>query len=762
MFNFKNILVLILYLFIGFKTFAQIDFNAKVLQKDSNTPIPYANICWQDVVNSQLKGYAISDENGFFSISNQTNQEIIIVVSCIGYKTYTDTLNLNKLQTIYLSEDILNLEQVTVTGTRTPYSLKKAPVLTQVVTNKEIEKTNATTVLEALESEIPGIETARYGYGPALNMQGLDAGYTLVLMDGERIAGETDGNIDYSKINTGNIERIEVVRGASSTLYGSNAMGGVINIITKKPKNKIDFKIDLRYDQLNEKNYSGSELDMIDDGDYRLYLRNHDLPSLNGNLNLGIRNKHFYSNTYINFKSADAYQLYDSKSIKKYYPAYDTTVISNENINRATASINGYWDYTLQQKVGYEKDKWKYEIRANYYQHEEFDFDNNNIHNVYKNYTVGGNSSYDINDNHTLNFTINHDTYNKYDAYDKTEQSKHNYRQTFNNIKLNYNLKTFKKHNILLGLEDFMEELESDMFDTTGLMSLKNTNDLVFLIQDEYNISSKFMVIAGFRNSWHSEYKYHITPSISAKYSIKPFNLRLTYARGFRSPSLKELYMNWDHLGMFEIKGNTNLKPEENNYYSFSTEYLNSEYNLSIVTIVSYNQIFNKIGGYWAGNNQDVYYYSNISQQDLFNFESLLKWRILKNINIKGGYVYTKITDNSDNVEQSAISPHSITSHLEYNYNKGKYNLTASISGKIKSKKEYAVQAEEDEIFPGEYYQVEYPAYSIWDFNIYQKYSNYSLKLGVKNIFDYVAPIANFNTSASPGRKFYLSIGYKF
>ncbi|HNV52991.1 MAG TPA: TonB-dependent receptor plug domain-containing protein, partial [Tenuifilaceae bacterium] len=116
--------------------------------------------------------------------------------------------------------------------------MKETPVLTQLVSRKDISGIKATTVNDILEMEIPSVEMNLHGYGAALSSQGLEGKYTLVLIDGERMAGENDGNVDFSRINAANIEQVEIVKGASSALYGSNAIGSVINIITKKPSKK--------------------------------------------------------------------------------------------------------------------------------------------------------------------------------------------------------------------------------------------------------------------------------------------------------------------------------------------------------------------------------------------------------------------------------------------------------------------------------------------------------------------------------------------
>ncbi|MEI3590869.1 MAG: TonB-dependent receptor plug domain-containing protein [Alistipes ihumii] len=134
-----------------------------------------------------------------------------------------------------LSDDSLTVDmnEVVVTATRTPLPLKNTPVITRVITSRDIERSGAVTLQQALERELAGVEFHQAGYGSSLSFQGLDSRYVLFLLDGERIAGETYGNIDYSRIPLSIVSRIEVVRGASSVLYGSNAMGAVVNVITK-------------------------------------------------------------------------------------------------------------------------------------------------------------------------------------------------------------------------------------------------------------------------------------------------------------------------------------------------------------------------------------------------------------------------------------------------------------------------------------------------------------------------------------------------
>ena len=153
----------------------------------------------------------------------------------------------------------IDMEQVVVTATRTPKLLKDAPLVTRIITRDDIRKSDASHVGELLQSELPGIEFSfSMNQQTALNMSGFDGGSVLFLIDGERIAGETLDNVDYSRLNLNDVERIEIVKGAASALYGSNAVGGVVNIITRTDKEKWNVEANARYGSHNEQRYGGA------------------------------------------------------------------------------------------------------------------------------------------------------------------------------------------------------------------------------------------------------------------------------------------------------------------------------------------------------------------------------------------------------------------------------------------------------------------------------------------------------------------------
>ena len=127
------------------------------------------------------------------------------------------------------------LNDVVVTGTRTPKLLKDAPIQTRLITSADIEKADATNAEDLLQQEMPGVEFS-YAMNQLkhMNLCGFGGQGILFLVDGERLAGETMDDVDFTRLNMANVERIEIVKGAASALYGSNAGGGVINIITKE------------------------------------------------------------------------------------------------------------------------------------------------------------------------------------------------------------------------------------------------------------------------------------------------------------------------------------------------------------------------------------------------------------------------------------------------------------------------------------------------------------------------------------------------
>ena len=155
--------------------------------------------------------------------------------------------------------DTVDLEEVVVTGSHTPKALKDAPVVTRLITLQDIKIADATNIQDMLTQEIPGLE---FGFAmsqeTALHMSGFGGSAVLFLVDGERMAGETMDNVDYNRMSLDNVGRIEIVKGASSALYGSNAVGGVVNIISKENIEPWTANVNSRYNSFGHEWRNGA------------------------------------------------------------------------------------------------------------------------------------------------------------------------------------------------------------------------------------------------------------------------------------------------------------------------------------------------------------------------------------------------------------------------------------------------------------------------------------------------------------------------
>ena len=206
------------------------------------------------------RAYAVVGDDGRYSLSVPDDAEMLRF-RLLGYVTQDISLSEvnDNILNVVLEEDLMNMETVVVTGTRTPRLLKESPILTRVITSLDIQRVDALNIGDLLESELPGIE---FSYAMdqqvTLNMQGFGGNSVLFLVDGERVAGETLDNIDYNRLNLDNVQRVEIIKGAASSLYGSNAVGGVVNLISAGASEPWQVNVNARYGAHNEQRYGGS------------------------------------------------------------------------------------------------------------------------------------------------------------------------------------------------------------------------------------------------------------------------------------------------------------------------------------------------------------------------------------------------------------------------------------------------------------------------------------------------------------------------
>jgi len=258
----KKILLLLVVLISSFEVMAQgtdAMLFGDVKCKETGKHLPHATI--------RVKGTTLAtecDATGHFQLANLPLGKQKVVANLVGYKSQEITVDMKrgKGTEVYfvLEEDVLNLDQVVVTSTRTEHFVKDVPIRTEVLTSQALLKKNAQNIYDAL-SGVPGIrveQQCQFCNFSMVRMQGLGAEHTQVLIDGEPVYSGLAGVYGLQQMGTNNVDRLEVVKGAGSALYGSSAVAGAINIISKEPTFEPLVKADVQFGGWGYRNYSAS------------------------------------------------------------------------------------------------------------------------------------------------------------------------------------------------------------------------------------------------------------------------------------------------------------------------------------------------------------------------------------------------------------------------------------------------------------------------------------------------------------------------
>ena len=210
-------------------------------------------VAWATVKLWPTQRITASDQKGVFSFKEVANGDYELRISAVGFKTLNRPFTVNnaavKLTDLKISISTSLLDQVVVTASRLEQTLGDVPIPISIIGREQIARSSNLRLDEVLREQT-GLNISS-DHGTGIQVQGMDSEYVLILVDGEPLIGRTAGTLDLSRITVNNIERIEVVKGPSSSLYGSEAMGGVINIITKNPDQGLDIALGARYRRFN-------------------------------------------------------------------------------------------------------------------------------------------------------------------------------------------------------------------------------------------------------------------------------------------------------------------------------------------------------------------------------------------------------------------------------------------------------------------------------------------------------------------------------
>ncbi|MBG9212115.1 TonB-dependent receptor [Bacteroides fragilis] len=766
--------ILFLMLLICVHTAAQQKVKLEVLEKGTEQPIIAANVIYADNEALRNPQYAITNTSGQAELKLPSKGICYYKVTYIGYVPVTGKIGgTQDEKVIYMKEDNLGINEVVVTGSRTARPIKMSPVTTQVLGGKALVDAGYSNLQQALQQETPGLNIQKVGFGNEISMQGLDARHVLFLMDGERMTGDMAGNLDYERFNLHAIDRVEIVKGASSTLYGSRAAGAVINLITKKTDKPLSIDAGIRYGQMNERNYKHPQpKDFL-----YMFEQNADRPNLQSWVSAGFKAGKFTSQTDVWYSESDAFYMYQAENDKKVYtkeanPFLPHDIIVVSNAIRPPMGIEGKEHITVSQKLYYNPNpNLSVLVYGSSFFMNTYDLIQDMTFSQARDWTAGTKVTYHVKDWFSVTGSLHADFYDRFKRHERIDKRQKDYESSIYQPRLTVTSNYFNGHSLILGMEHTSDELTSDRFSGNANHDLKTRalKETEYFLQDEWTINPRWMISAGIRTNFSKAFGFMGMPKVAAKYSPdKHWSLRANYSMGYRSPSIKELFFNWDHLGMFMIRGNENMRPEKNNYFSLGAEYSNDRL---FVSGTAYGNYFrDKIEGVWRiYDMQYNFEYTNLSQQRLLGLEVLARWSVLDCLTLNGTYSFVDVSKNKG-IQVNTTSPHAATASMDYKYMKKNYRLNAVFSASYMGGKKFDVQ---DRVFVKEenksydaYFRCDLPQYVLCNLSVSQTFWNkVKLTLGMDNLFNYVpktlgSGITMFNVPATAGARGWVQVEF--
>ena len=474
--------------------------------------------------------------------------------------------------------DSVDLEPVVVTASHSPKTLKDAPVVTRLITLHDIKITDATNIQDMLTQEIPGLE---FGFAMAqetsLNMSGFGGNAVLFLVDGERMAGETMDNTDYNRMNLDNVGRVEIVKGASSALYGSNAVGGVINIISKENLEPWTANVNSRYNSFGHEWRNG--------------------------VNFSFNTKKWNSQTSFQHTMIDPVDLpkaHTSEEIaielmkKAQGLPYDESVLNDDsNLSR----LYGQKTYNVKERLTWRAtDKLTLIGRGGYFfrtsERDTYDYHFNG-------YSAGLKGRYAWDHARHVELSYAYDQYDKANCQpDGTRTHDHDYSNQQHVAHALFS-QSFGKNSLILGADYMHDYLTTYQFVDNTNHSQDNIDGYA---QFDWNITEQLNIVGSVRYDYFSASSQKaLTERLAFVYKFPWMTFRANYATGFRAPTLKEMYMHFDMGNMgYMIIGNPDLEPEKSHNFNIAVErtnrirnsgFLDGRYNF---TLMGYCNIFDK------------------------------------------------------------------------------------------------------------------------------------------------------------------------
>ncbi|WP_233562099.1 TonB-dependent receptor plug domain-containing protein [Bacteroides sp. AM16-13] len=657
-----------------------------------------------------------------------------------------------------------SIPEIVVTGTGTEHYLKDAPVQTEVISRKMLDSYAGATLEDILSGLCASFDFSAGDMGANMQLGGLGNGYILILVDGKKMHGDVGGQNNLGLIDPARIERIEIVKGAASALYGSDAIAGVVNIILKKHRENI----------LIENTSRG--------GSYGEFRQSNTVQFKVGK---------FTSSTNFQLKHSDGWQNTTYEDPNRY--EYPITNSINKTVNR-------YTDWQVAQRFDYQatKDLSLYADGSFYrkriyrpcgvpdYKTYDFLYRNSSVATGGKLKLKNSNSiMLDVNyDSHAYHYMYTRETWDKeyddsgkeisfpYFPGDKGLQSDQS--RLLLQLKGIFNLPYFNR--LSVGTDTEINWLDAPRrLDEKDQVSDYTTS---FYAQDEWTPIERLNITAGGRLTVNQNFGVRITPKVSALYKLGAFNLRATYSEGFKTPTLKELHYRYiRQMSIISLNlGNTELDPQTSRYVSGGLEYNGTRFSINVTGYC--NWVDNMITLVTIPLSQApgdlvvtydparVRQYQNMDDARTYGVDVNAKWTPVQSLTLTGGYSYLD-TEANQYDEEDQVMKHVIIDGMAHHratvsaiwthaWRRSNYRLGIGVYGRIQSKRYYQDDGNGK-------------AYNLWRLNTRHQFKlgkrwNAEVNAGIDNIFNYYETTyhsLNYGTTTA-GRTFYGSLMIQF
>ncbi len=716
-----------------------------------------------------------TDKNGNFSIPIKDYGKYRLKFQHFGYTpldTVVDFRQGIELIKIVLSEYVFKSENVVITGTRTLKEIENHPIPTKVIGGSEI-RFSGNNRLDEIIGEQSGMLLVE-DHGRGVQIQGLDPSYALIMINGEPIIGTMQGKLNLERFAIGNLNRVEIVKGPSSSLYGSNALAGVINLIIETPYNDLNFDLSSRYGGNNT-------LELATGLSKRLFEKK-----------LGF-------DVYINRYYTDGFNVDDSR-IGNTVPKSETySIITGLNYR-----IDQKNDLNFRLRASFENQSNQFEVIDNDSKRLLDDKTTTNDGNLMLQYRhkISDASNLKINFYGTIFDTRTDFIFNGVnDKYDSLL-----FIQKLLKSELQYDRLLSSDFYLTFGLGGFREEVNSDIIaDNTAI-----AYSYYSFIQTDWIPFESFNIIASLRYDAHSDYRSSMSPKIALSYELfKGLSINGNVGFGFKAPTNEQLYLNFTNpaagysvFGVTYVKKGVeklikdgvidklfvdleNLKllvPE--NSVSFN---IGAAYNFEDIAGLRINFFRNNIRDLiefqvvaLKNNGQNLFTYANYKSVYTQGIETAFNLDLFDVLNFDISYQFLLSADNQivEKIRNREISKIGATGvvrpvylseygglfnrsmhmgHIKVNYVNKEFDFNAYLRGTFRGRYGFAdlngnaILDSDNEYAPG---------YSLWNLTFNKTVFEYfNLQLGIKNLFN---KKGNVYLLTTPGRTFYLGISFNY